>query len=93
MSVDNIQIRLLATQTLGEMFSHKQYGSELMRDYRATWVQWIARKNDKTPTVRLTFVEGAKELIGNVDMRTDVDGELRFLQMSMVLSHKSLQMP
>jgi sister chromatid cohesion protein PDS5 len=76
MSVDNIQIRLLATQTLGEMFSHKQYGSELMRDYRTTWVQWIARKNDKTPAVRLTFVEGAKKLIGNVDMRADVDGEL-----------------
>jgi sister-chromatid-cohesion protein PDS5 len=80
MSVDNIQIRLLATQTLSEMFAHKQYGSELMRDYRTTWVQWIARKNDKTPAVRLAFVEGAKKLIGNLDMRADVDGQFGALQ-------------
>ena len=82
MSIDNVQIRLLATQTLGDMFAHKQHGSELMRDYRTTWVQWIARKNDKTPAVRLAFVEGAKKLIGNMDMRVDIDGEYTIISNS-----------
>ena len=87
MSVDNVQIRLLATQTLGDMFAHKQYGTELMRDYRTTWVQWIARKNDKTPAVRLAFVEGARKLISNVDMRTDVDGESMHLFLPLYFTH------
>jgi sister-chromatid-cohesion protein PDS5 len=74
MAVDNFQIRLLATQTLGEMFAQVHHGVELMKEYRSTWVQWIARKNDKTPAIRLAFVEAAKKLIGNVEMKVDIDG-------------------
>lgn len=74
MAVDNVQIRLLATQTLGEMFAQVHHGVELMKEYRSTWVQWIARKNDKTPAIRLAFVEAAKKLIGNVEMKADIDG-------------------
>ncbi|KAG8829342.1 hypothetical protein FRC17_006732 [Serendipita sp. 399] len=72
MGLLNTQIRLLATQTLGDMFAHVQYGSELMRNYRTTWVTWIARKNDKSAAIRLAFVEAAARLIGNSDMRTDI---------------------
>lgn len=75
MAVDDVQIRLLATQTLGEMYAQVEHGSELMRQYRSTWVQWIARKNDKTPTIRVAFVEAAKRLLSNADMRADIAGK------------------
>lgn len=78
MSMDNVPVRLLATQTLGEMFGQVHHGVELMRGYRSTWVQWIARKNDKTPMIRLAFVETAKKLIGVVEMKADIDGKRIF---------------
>ncbi|KAG8757054.1 hypothetical protein FRC14_002423 [Serendipita sp. 396] len=81
MGLLNTQIRLLATQTLGDMFAHVQYGSELMRDYRTTWVTWIARKNDKTPAIRLAFIEAAKRLIGNTDMQHDVGEAMKLKAM------------
>ncbi|PVF91902.1 hypothetical protein CPB86DRAFT_777592 [Serendipita vermifera] len=73
LAVDNLKVRLLATQTLGEMFAQMHHGSELMKEYRSTWVQWVSRKNDKSPVIRLAFVEAAKKQIGNVDMRVDIE--------------------
>lgn len=72
--VEEIQIRLMATQVLGEMFADKG-GMEFMKKYPSTWTFWIARKNDKAPAVRLAFVEASKGLLSATgEMRDLIEG-------------------
>lgn len=73
MRVDDSQIRLLATETLGEMYASKN-GSGLMKKYPSTWNTWIQRKNDKDPKIRVAFVDASKELVGNSDLKGDITG-------------------
>lgn len=72
--VDDLQIRTLATQTLGDMYAHL-HGSDLVKQYRSTWVAWTSRKNDKSPVIRVAFVDAAKKLFSNGDMRADISGK------------------
>ncbi|KIK94536.1 hypothetical protein PAXRUDRAFT_827895 [Paxillus rubicundulus Ve08.2h10] len=60
--VDQVQVRLIVTQALGEMFADKG-GSDLVRKYPTTWNVWLMRKNDKAAAVRLKLVESAKGLV------------------------------
>lgn len=75
MRVDDSQIRLLATETLGEMYGDKN-GSSLMKKYPSTWNTWIQRKNDKDPKIRVTFVDASRELVGNPELKDDITGEI-----------------
>ena len=75
MRVDDSQIRLLATETLGEMYGDKN-GSSLMKKYPSTWNTWIQRKNDKDPKIRVTFVDASRELVANPDLKGDITGEI-----------------
>ncbi|KAG1858786.1 armadillo-type protein [Suillus subalutaceus] len=75
--VEEVQVRLIATQALGEMFSEKG-GAELVKKYPTTWNVWLMRKNDKTAAVRLKLVESAKGLLVNLhDHREAVDELMR----------------
>ncbi|KAG1784584.1 armadillo-type protein [Suillus plorans] len=75
--VEEVQVRLIATQALGEMFSEKG-GAELVKKYPTTWNVWLMRKNDKTAAVRLKLVESAKGLLVNLhDHRETVDELMR----------------
>ncbi|KAG5641986.1 hypothetical protein DXG03_003815 [Asterophora parasitica] len=69
--VDEVALRLIATQVLGEMFADKG-GAELARKYPATWNVWVLRKNDKAASVRLKFVEVTKGLIINLSAQREV---------------------
>ena len=60
--VQNMQIRVMATQTLGEMFAEKN-GAEFARKYPTTWSYWLARRNDQAPQVRLALIEACKGLL------------------------------
>lgn len=72
--VEDVQLRLIVTQVLGEMFSDKG-GADLVKKYPTTWAVWLNRKNDKSPAIRLKFVEAAKGLLMNLpEMRDVVDG-------------------
>jgi sister-chromatid-cohesion protein PDS5 len=72
--VDELQIRLMATQVLGEMFSDKR-GAELAKKYPTTWQTWLVRKNDKAPAVRVAFVEGSVNLLKNhPSLRVEIEG-------------------
>lgn len=76
--MEEIQIRLMATQVLGEMFAEKG-GAEFMKKYGSTWAFWVARRNDKASAVRLAFVEACKGLFsGNGEMRDVVEGDFSF---------------
>ncbi|OCH91293.1 hypothetical protein OBBRIDRAFT_792457 [Obba rivulosa] len=63
--VEENQIRVMATQVLGEMFADKG-GADFMKKYPTTWNVWLLRKNDKASVVRLTFVEAAKGVLVNL---------------------------
>ncbi|KAG6864378.1 hypothetical protein C0991_010047 [Blastosporella zonata] len=60
--VEEVALRLIATQVLGEMFGDKG-GAELVKKYPTTWTVWVLRKNDKHSGVRLKFVEATKGLL------------------------------
>lgn len=74
--VDRSNMRMLATQALGDMFGEAKTGVELSRKYPTAWQAWLQRKNDKAPPVRLAFVETTKELITNhAEFRHDIEGQ------------------
>jgi len=60
--VDEVSIRVMATQTLGEMFADSG-GTDFMKKYPSTWNLWLTRRNDKAAAVRLAFVEACRGLV------------------------------
>ncbi|KAI5121999.1 hypothetical protein M0805_001831 [Coniferiporia weirii] len=76
--VEELQLRVLATQALGEMFADKASG-ELEKKYPTTWTLWLARRNDKAAPVRLAFVEGCKGLLlhHRIELREAVEESLQ----------------
>jgi len=54
-------LRSIATQVLGEMFSDKS-GGDLAKNHPSTLNAWLGRQVDKSPAVRLKFVEASKGL-------------------------------
>ena len=74
--VDEVSIRIMATQTLGEMFSDSG-GTDFMRKYPSTWSLWLTRRNDKSAAVRLAFVEASKGLVlAPGETREAIEGDL-----------------
>ncbi|EDR01919.1 uncharacterized protein LACBIDRAFT_254367 [Laccaria bicolor S238N-H82] len=66
---EDLTLRLIATQVLGDMFADKG-GPDLVKKYPATWNAWIGRKNDKNVQIRLKVVEASKALLTNLpDLR------------------------
>ncbi|KIJ30528.1 hypothetical protein M422DRAFT_36533 [Sphaerobolus stellatus SS14] len=77
LKVDELEIRLLATQVLGEMFADKS-GADLARKYPQVWEAWCNRKIDKSATVRVAFVEACKGIIStHQDLRGAVEAALK----------------
>ncbi|KAF9226311.1 hypothetical protein BS17DRAFT_794477 [Gyrodon lividus] len=75
--VDQIQVRLIVTQALGEIFAEKG-GADLVKKYPTTWNVWLMRKNDKAAAVRLKLVESAKGLLLHLpDHRETVEDMLQ----------------
>lgn len=63
--VDEAQLRVMSTQTLGEMFSSEKGGESLMRKYPQTWKAWLRKSLDKSVNVRIAFVQAAKGLLAH----------------------------
>ncbi|KAF9135883.1 hypothetical protein BGW39_010698 [Mortierella sp. 14UC] len=61
LKLSDITIRTLATKSLGEMFSEKS--SQLTTQYESTWKAWLQRRNDKSPQVRIIWIESLVNLI------------------------------
>nr|GAT42782.1 predicted protein [Mycena chlorophos] len=72
LQADDLQIRLICTHVLGQMFADKTTGIELTTKYKSTWEAWLKRRNDKAPAVRLKFVEVARGLLDSAyDVQRD----------------------
>ncbi|KAI0634818.1 armadillo-type protein [Trametes polyzona] len=75
--VEQIQLRVMATQTLGQMFADK-HGMDLVHKYPTTWAQWLSRRNDKNVTIRLEWVSTMKGVIANPpEMRKETEEALQ----------------
>lgn len=71
---DDVQLRQIVTQVLGDMFSDKG-GPDLVKKYPSTWNVWLNRRNDKSAAVRLKFVESARGLLASLpDQQEIVEG-------------------
>ncbi|KAJ1668341.1 Sister chromatid cohesion protein pds5 [Coemansia sp. RSA 1813] len=60
MCVEDVDIRVLATGVLGEMFAEK--GFTLAKRYETTWKTWKGRRADASPLVRVQWIEHAVSL-------------------------------
>lgn len=74
LKVSEVEIRILATQVLGEMFAEKG-GVELAKKYPHIWESWLGKKHDKASVVRIAFVDICKDIIANhPELRESVEG-------------------
>ncbi|KAF7323824.1 hypothetical protein MKEN_00603700 [Mycena kentingensis (nom. inval.)] len=62
---EDVQIRLIVTQVLGEMLADPVNGAELAAKHPGTWGAWLKRKSDRAPAVRVKFVDVARALLGS----------------------------
>ncbi|KAJ7348654.1 hypothetical protein DFH08DRAFT_960035 [Mycena albidolilacea] len=76
LQAEDLALRLLVTQTLGEMYATDT--GALMRQHPSTFQVWLKRKNDKVPQVRLKFVEATRDLLGSsaAELRDAVEDSL-----------------
>ncbi|KAJ7160887.1 armadillo-type protein [Mycena filopes] len=72
LQAEELQLRLIVTQALGEMFADQTSGLELTRRHPSTWSVWLKRQNDKSAAVRLKFVETARALLASTPEQRDV---------------------
>ncbi|CAG8774040.1 7082_t:CDS:2, partial [Acaulospora morrowiae] len=63
LKLDDLNLRMLATQVLGEMFSEKN--STLASRYDNVWKMWLLRRNDKIADVRCAWTEYCLPLYSN----------------------------
>ncbi|KAK7046668.1 sister chromatid cohesion protein pds5 [Favolaschia claudopus] len=78
LQAEDLPLRLLVTQVLGEMFAaDKGAGLDLKRQHPNAWTVWMKRKNDKAPQVRLKFVEATRALLScPAELRDEVEDAL-----------------
>lgn len=69
LSVDNLQIRELATVSIGKMLGHAPSRVNFVKEHFTTWKAWYGRINDKSPQVRVAWTKALPNIIKN---RTDV---------------------
>jgi sister-chromatid-cohesion protein PDS5 len=75
MRMEDAHLRTAAVQVLGEMFADTG-GKELIRKYPNTWEYWLSRRMDKDASVRVTWVETARDIFEHNDMaRSAVEGK------------------
>lgn len=75
LKAEDVQLRVMATRVLGQMFADKtaQGASDLAKTYSSTWRAWLGRANDKSTTLRTVWVESTKALIVNrPELRADL---------------------
>ncbi|KAJ1033876.1 hypothetical protein NDA16_000084 [Ustilago loliicola] len=65
---EDVQLRVLATKVLGQMFAEKPSSaagesSDLARRYAGTWRAWLGRANDKSSSLRVVWAESVKPLL------------------------------
>nr|WJN24942.1 cohesin maintenance factor [Pseudozyma pruni] len=79
---EDVQLRVLATKVLGQMFAGKPSStaaesSDLARRYAGTWRAWLGRANDKSSSLRVVWAESTKPiLVHHPELRHDITPHL-----------------
>lgn len=63
MKVDQLNIRQLATETMGQMFADQT--STVAEKYPAIWKTWLGRRDDKAVPVRVKWLEMCVDIYKN----------------------------
>ncbi|ORX94611.1 ARM repeat-containing protein [Basidiobolus meristosporus CBS 931.73] len=63
LTLDDLNLRTLATTILGEMFA--ETGTSLAKSYPTVWKSWLQRRNDKVTALRCAWVDFSVDLLTN----------------------------
>lgn len=79
-AADETPLRQLTTQTLGTMFGERPVVKagvvDLARAYPATWRAWLGRRLDKAVSVRVVWIEAARDiLVSHPELRKELERE------------------
>lgn len=69
LSVDNFNIRELATVSIGKMLGHSPSRVNFVKEHFTTWKAWYGRIKDKNPLIRVSWTRALPDIIKN---RTDI---------------------
>jgi sister chromatid cohesion protein PDS5 len=73
--VENTDIRILAVECVGKMAGARVSSANFTITYAACWNAWLARRNDKNPSVRVKWLEAVPDILANnLDVVADVAG-------------------
>ncbi|SPO28169.1 related to PDS5 - precocious dissociation of sister chromatids [Ustilago trichophora] len=78
LKAEDVQLRVLATKVLAQMFAEKPSAtaaesSDLARRYPGTWRAWLGRANDKSSSLRVVWAESTKPiLVHHPELRHDL---------------------
>jgi len=76
LGADSANHRLIAVQTLGEMYADKN-GPDLLKKYPSTWQAWMTKKLDEAVPVRLKCIEIVPALLANLtEAREQLQSEI-----------------
>ena len=73
--VENTEVRLLAVECVGKMAGARVSSANFAISYLPCWNAWLARRNDKNPSVRVKWLEAVPDILGNnPDVVVDLSG-------------------
>jgi sister-chromatid-cohesion protein PDS5 len=73
LQVENTDVRLLAVECVGKMAGARVSSANFAITYLPCWNAWLARRNDKNPSVRVKWLEAVPDILAN---NPDVAGDL-----------------
>lgn len=72
---ENTEVRSLAVECVGKMAGARVASANFTILYATCWNAWLARRNDKSPTVRVKWLEALPDILANnIDVVNDIAG-------------------
>ena len=75
LNIENTVVRTLAVECVGKMAGARVSSANFTITYAPCWSVWLARRNDKSPPVRVKWLESVPNILtNNPDVVTDISG-------------------
>ena len=75
LQTENTDVRILSVECVGKMAGARVSSANFTITYTTCWNAWLARRNDKNPTVRVKWLEAIPDILANnLDVVADVSG-------------------
>jgi sister chromatid cohesion protein PDS5 len=80
LQIENTDVRTLAVECVGRMAGARVSSVNFTITYTSCWNAWLARRNDKNPSVRVKWLESIPDILANnLDVVADVAGNSRII--------------